>query len=27
VVVKKGVLGSYFLTVTGQAGVKVKRTN
>jgi len=26
-VVKKGVLGSYFLTVTGQAGVKVKRTN
>jgi hypothetical protein len=25
--VKKGVLGSYFLTVTGQAGVKVKRTN
>jgi len=27
VVVKKGVLGSYFLTVAGSPGVKVKRTN
>ena len=27
VVVKKGALGAYFLTVTGQPGVKVKRIN